>query len=182
MKVKTSGEERGSLLLEIVLITAVFAIFASFILPHAAKLYRTAVLEYEAEHFFSDLRYLQRLSRSTTARDDDGRSIVDEVTGSPEIDIIDHGTAYAVMAIGVGTAGRVQKNVYRLHGDIVIRWQSNAVTSQPSAVIRFYEDGKPSGSASGYTFELFSRAHTDEKIRVIIDPAGRIRIARAFEK
>ena len=57
--------QRGSIMLEIMLLLMVLIILASQALPAAFKFYRQAAVEYEAEKLLADIRYCQNMSRLT---------------------------------------------------------------------------------------------------------------------
>lgn len=57
----------GFLLLEGVIVTSVIAAFAILAVPQAVRMYREAVLEYEAVQLVHTIRYVQALSRNTAS-------------------------------------------------------------------------------------------------------------------
>ena len=185
-KGKGTREAGGYLLLEIMFVSALLALSALVVLPNAARLYRSVLLEYEAERFFSELRYLQRLSRTTMGRVEAGQAV--GTRGTPALFLNDGGSSYAIVSIGDSVSGITYRKTYELHPDIAIRWE-RARSSPYNATVRFDENGRVSyaknavrGGAAGYTFVVYHKRYPSEAIRIIIDPAGRIRMARLSEQ
>ena len=59
------GQQSGALLLDVLLVLALLMILSTHAVPQAAKFYRQAVVEYEAEQLLATLRYCQNTSRIT---------------------------------------------------------------------------------------------------------------------
>ncbi len=58
--------QKGFATLEIILVTIIIAVLVKIAVPNAARIIDTVSLDYEQKRFYSELRYVQAMSRSAT--------------------------------------------------------------------------------------------------------------------
>lgn len=175
--------EQGFTLVEAALVFAVLAFLVVLVPPHAARLYRSALVEYETQHFLSEVRYVQRISRTTEELDNQRRPIGE--AGLPELMVMEADNRYMLTSFAGKDPLRILRT-YTLHGGVRIRLTSNKVRSGWPISVRFTPDGlvdystwgRSVESQPGYTFHIFVEGHPEEGSQVIIDRVGRIRVER----
>ena len=61
--------QRGLATIEIILATIIIAVLVKVAVPNAARIIDRVSLDYEIKHFYSDLRYIQSMGRSSKISD-----------------------------------------------------------------------------------------------------------------
>ncbi len=183
---KRSGyrSEQGFSLVEIAIVFAILSVFIALVPPNAARLYRSAIVEYETQRFVSEVRYVQRLSRTTEEEGD--RGLPTGKAGVPELRVLEGENQYVLASIGGASPMRYLKT-YTLHRGAQLRLVSDHDRQGRPISVRFTSDGlvdqdtwgRFAVSYPGYTFHIFMEGHPDEGSRVIIDNVGRIRVERS---
>lgn len=166
------GTQSGAMLGEVLLALALLMIICTHAVPQAAKFYRQAVVEYEAEQLLALIRYCQNMNRITAenaweygAKDPFKRYISLQLLAdgnqlfAGDIDII----ASHKYLPGV----RVAK-VYREKGKNYY---------DASVKLTFTADGRP-GMAGMMTICIYYQGHPAEGQKIMISKGGRIRLER----
>ncbi len=177
------GQEQGSSLVGIAFVLAILATLMAVALPAAGRLYRSALVEYETQRFVSEVRYVQRLSRTTEDRDENGWML--GASGVPELHVLEAENRYVRVSIG-GTAVLRYHKVYRLAKGVRLQLISAQKKQGLPVSVRFTSNGlvnqenweRLTSSQPGYTFHIFLEDYPEEGSYVIIDRAGRIRVER----
>lgn len=153
--------QRGIATLEIILATFIIALLMSIAVPNAVKIVDRIALDYETKRLYSDLRFLQAISRSDT---------FDAVgTGRTDFDFVE--APYMQIT-------PVKFSTQILRGNIPLReahyMQNIKNISSPKNRISFDSDGK--ANINSDSIVLTSRL--GKKSAIVFDSVGRIRGGR----
>ncbi len=160
-----SGDEmqKGLATLEIILATMIIAILASSAVPNAARLIDSVSLDYETKRLYSELRFIQEMSRSTTISDigTGGTGIITDTGAEPTLIIYPDKNYYQVFR--AADENNPIREPHYLSKGIKI--------SSPKNKISFNSDGKADINSNHIT--LTSRFGKNKYL--IFDSVGRIR-------
>ena len=158
-----SGEE-GLALVEVLLLLLVLAVVSEWALPSALRLYKYGAVRYEAEQLLSDLRWAQMDARTTAQQlKTDGRT---EVSGTrPRLLLT--GTGYIIYQ------GRIEVRRHNCLASVRLKFNDGW---EEKELLDFYAGGKVYPSM---TIKVFSPGAEGIGCKIVIDAAGRIRLARS---
>ena len=155
--------QKGIATLEIILAIMIIGVLMKFAVPKAAQVIDTAALDYETKRFYSELRFLQAMSKSTSSENN-----------FHPILFIDRTKNYYQVLKDANTFTRqpIREPHYFSNG-VTIKLESGAY---PTININFDSEGKmkiPNVNGNSYTLVLTSRLGKNKYI--VIDSVGRIR-------
>lgn len=161
--------QRGSILLEIMLVLVIMLILATQVLPQAFKFYRQAAVEYEAEKLLADIRYCRNTNRLTAesawnhgAKSSDRHNLF--VRLYPTYNYI-----YA------GESDILRERNYYLPGIRACKEKENGSLVEGQADILFDEKAKPRALI---TVLVYYEGYPQEGREIMVSKGGRIRMER----
>ena len=155
--------QKGIATLEIILAIMIIGVLMKFAVPKAAQLVDAAALDYETKRFYSELRFVQTMGKTTPNSPDN--------TSAPILFINRTENFYQVFRNTERTKA-IREPHYFSNG-MTIKLDSNTNTT---ITINFDSEGKakiPNVTGSSYTLVLTSRLGKNKYI--VIDSVGRIR-------
>ncbi len=156
-------KEEGFSLLETIFAVSILGILASAAILHGSSVYRNAVMSYEAQTLVSDLKLLRVMSRSSGY---DSTHFPMEETPPPRLAIVTSERYYRMRSIFWD--GEVLRSHYffpSIHAGCDQMWH-----------LSFKPDGCTFFNKMGSIYLTWGR--NQASYRIVIDPAGRIRVDR----
>lgn len=161
--------QRGSMLLELMLVLAVMLILAVQVLPQAFKFYRQAAVEYEAEKLLADIRYCRNANRLTAesawnhgAQSSDKHNLFVRLYSG-------YNCIYA------GEADVLRGRNYYLPGIRASKEKENGSLVEGQADIKFDDKEKPKALI---TVLIYYDGYPQEGREIMVSKGGRIRMER----
>ena len=161
---------QGIMLMELLIVLAVFGVLFALALPAVRTLYARAAVEYEAMHLIAELRRVQALSRTTAMP--------------------------LYMLEGWRSWERVPR--LRIHSDGYVLHRpfgEDMYVHKPLPLVRFAQETAPgkrvafdrNGAiawewSSNMTIRVYAVGHEQDALRVVIDQAARIRLHRGARR
>lgn len=152
--------QKGFATLEIILVTIIIAVLMKIAVPKAAQLIDTVSLDYEQKRFYSELRYVQAMGRSSTflTKGTGETVLVPDRGTNPTLSINADKNYYQVL--------KNSKNVREPH------YLSNGVKIfSPENSITFDSNGKANISSGSITFT----SRLGKSKYIVFDSVGRIK-------
>jgi len=165
--------QTGGMLLEIFLALALVVIISMHAVPQAAKFYRQAAVEYEAEQLLSTIRYCQNMSR-TTAGSAWGYSAQSPIKRSVYLQLAAEGNQ-----IFAGDRDIIACHNYLPGVNVVKVYKEKGVTYYDTPVkLAFSANGRPKAAGSMMTIFIYYQGYPEEGQKIMISKGGRIRMER----
>ena len=156
--------QKGIATLEIILAIMIIGVLMKFAVPKAAQLVDAAALDYETKRFYSELRFVQTMGKTTPNSPDN--------TSAPVLFINRTENFYQVFQ-DTYIKNPIREPHYSSHG-VTIRLKDHETAK--NITVNFDSEGKakiPNVTGSSYTLVLTSRLGKNKYI--VIDSVGRIR-------
>ena len=160
--------QKGFATLEIILVTIIIAVLMKIAVPKAAQLIDTVSLDYEQKRFYSELRYVQAMSKSSKIY----------VTGTGDTKIISDTGTQPILSINADkNYYQVLKNSKKLREP---HYLSNGVKinlySESTAIIKINFDSEGKASINDRKSDsIILTSRLGKKKYIIFDSVGRIR-------
>lgn len=164
--------QAGAMLWEILLILALLAIISVHAVPQAAKFYRQAVVEYEAEQLLSTIRYCQNMSRITA----------DSAWGygakSPTKRYVSLQLAAKGNQLLAGDRDIIASHTYLPGVNVAKVYQEQGENHYDASIkLSFTANGRP-GLSGMMTIFIYYQGYPAEGQKIMISKGGRIRLER----
>lgn len=165
-------DQSGAMLLDVLLALALLLILSMHAVPQAAKFYRQAAVEYEAEQLLSNLRYCQNMSR-ITAESAWGYGAQDPMKRYIYLQLLTNGNQLLA-----GEWDIIAQHYY-LPGVKVAKVCQEQGKKYYDDSIRLYfgANGRP-GSTGLMTLCIYYQGYPAEGTKIMISEGGRIRMER----
>ena len=156
---------QGIMLMELLIVLAVFGVLFALALPAVRTLYARAAVEYEAMHLIAELRRVQALSRTTAMPLYmlEGRLSWER---APRLNI---------RADGYTLHRPFGEDVRSYTLLPLVRFKQDTATETP---VIFDRNGNIADGSHNMTIRVYAAGHEEAALRVVIDRAARIRLHR----
>ena len=166
------GHQSGALLLEVLLALALLMILGMHAVPQAAKFYRQAAVEYEAEQLLSSIRYCQDMGRNT------GESAWGYGAQEPTVRHIYLQLFTNGNQLLAGKGDIIAQHRYLPGVKVAKVYQEQGKKYYDDSIrLYFNANGRP-GLTGMMTLCIYCQGYPDEARKIMISEGGRIRMER----
>lgn len=166
------GNQSGAMLLEVLLALALLMILSTHAIPQAAKFYRQAAVEYEAEQLLSSIRYCQNMSR-ITAESAWGYGAKDPMKRNIYLQLLANGN----QLLG-GKGDIIVQHHYLPCVKVAKVYQEQGKNYYDDSIrLYFNANGRP-GITGMMTLCIYYQGYPAEGKKIMISEGGRIRMER----
>ncbi|MBR4152374.1 MAG: hypothetical protein IKT98_05390 [Selenomonadaceae bacterium] len=169
--------QRGLATIEIILATIIIAVLVKVAVPNAARIIDRVSLDYEIKHFYSDLRYIQSMGRSSKISDKGmGQTgIINETGVDVNLIITPEKNGYQIFR-GKDNNKKALREPHYFSNGVKINLKDHEVTN--SIKIEFDEEGKAKIKCDNSILNsatLVFTSNLKKKKFIKFDSVGRIR-------
>ena len=170
--------QKGIATLEIVLVIFIVAVLVGCAVPNAVRVVDRFSLDYETKRLYSDLRFLQSISRPTKISTAPMGVSFSDLKLSPEIFLVINTPANGIhswqIVRGLNDNDKLVREVHNLSNGVKISFRnSTLVRIKCDYEGKFKLDGVNSNSDEETTLVLKSRL--GKKLKIVFDSVGRMR-------